>query len=290
VFVRENLFTLPVRKKRAMSGLENRLAVNGGETVCSQRHSAVSGYALRSRSDSRSSKTGVNPIDGASRGTVIIADKDNYSRRDLRVALAEIGFDVGEASTKDEIARRLRMIEYDAVLLNMNLGIETIRFIRADHSRMPVFAYAKAANDSVQLKAFDAGADDFIVMPFKLSLLDARVRSSIRRYHATEVPVDRTLTVGDVILDPIRRKVERKGAVLHLRPQEFRLLHFLMENAGKSLTHEAIFKALWEEEQCANRARLRVVIRDLRKKLEPNPAKPRYLLTDSHVGYRFGPE
>ena len=68
------------------------------------------------------------------------------------------------------------------------------------------------------------------------------------------------------------------------------MLHFLMENAGKPLTHEAIFKALWGEEQGANRARLRVVVCDLRKKPEPNPAKPRYLLTDSHVGYRFGPK
>ena len=255
----------------------------------SQRNSAESSYdALRSRSDSRPSATGVNPIDGASRGTVLIADKNNYSRRDLRVALTEIGFDVGEASTTDEIARRLRMVEYDAVLLNVNLGIDAVRFIRADYSRMPVFAYAMAANDSVQLNALDAGADDFIVMPFKLSLLDARVRSSIRRYHATEVPVDRTLAVGDVILDPVRRKVERKGALVRLTPQEFKMLQFLMENAGKPLTHEAIFKALWGEEQGANRARLRVVIRDLRKKLEPNPAKPRYLLTDSHVGYRFG--
>jgi two-component system KDP operon response regulator KdpE len=82
-------------------------------------------------------------------------------------------------------------------------------------------------------------------MPFKLSLLDARVRSSIRRYHAMEVPVDRTLAVGDVVLDPIRRKVERKGTLVHLRPQEFRMLHFLMENAGKPLTHEAIFRVLW---------------------------------------------
>jgi two-component system KDP operon response regulator KdpE len=217
----------------------------------SQRHSAgSSSYVLRSRSESRSSVTAVNPIDGASRGTVLIADKNNYSRRDLRAALTEIGFDVGEASTTDEIARRLRMIEYDAVLLNINLEIEAIRFIRAEYSRMPVFAYAKATNDSVQLNAFEAGADDFIVMPFKLSLLDARVRSSIRRYHATEVPVDRTLVVGDVVLDPIRRKVERKGALIHLRPQEFRMLHFLMENAGKPLTHEAIFKALWGEGRC----------------------------------------
>jgi two-component system KDP operon response regulator KdpE len=260
--------------------------------VRSQRNSAdPSSSALRSRSDSRfSAATGVNPIDGASRGTVLIADKNNHSRRDLRVALTEIGFDVGEASTADEIARRLRMIEYDAVLLNTNLGIEAIRSIRADYSRMPVFAYAKAANDGVQLDAFDAGADDFIGMPFKLSLLDARVRSSIRRYHATERTVDRTLAVADVTLDPIRRRVERKGALVHLRPQEFRLLHLLMENAGKPLTHETIFKALWEQEQGTNRGRLRVAIRDLRKKLEPNPANPRYLLTDSHFGYRFGPK
>ena len=260
----------------------------------SQRNSAeTSYYALRPRSDSTFSATRANPVDGAPRGTVLIADKNNYSRRDLRVALSEIGFDVGEASTTDEIARRLRMIEYDAVLLNITLGIEAVRLIRADYSRMPVLAYATdatAANDSAQLNAFDAGADDFVVMPFKLSLLDARVRSSIRRYHATEVPVDRTLTVGDVILDPIRRKVERKGALIRLTPQEFRMLHFLMENAGKPLTHEVICRALWGGEQGANRARLRVVIRDLRKKLEPNPAKPRYLLTDSHVGYRFGQE
>lgn len=82
----------------------------------------------------------------------------------------------------DEITRRLRMIEYDSVLVNINLGIEAIRCIRANYSRIPVFAFAKAASDDVQLNAFDAGADDFIVKPFELPLLAARVRSSIRRY------------------------------------------------------------------------------------------------------------
>jgi two-component system KDP operon response regulator KdpE len=232
----------------------------------------------------------VNPSETACNGTVLIADKDGDSRRTLRVTLTKLGFDVGEATTRDEITRRLRMVEYDSVLLNINLGIEAIRCIRADYSRLPIFVFAKTTNDGVQLAAFDAGADDFIVLPVKPPLLAARVRSSIRRYHATEVPVDRTLGAGDVTLDPIRMRVEKKGALVHLRPQEFRMLQFLMENAGKVLTHDAIFNALWGAEGGRDRAKLRVLIRELRKKLEPNPARPRYLLTDSHVGYRFEPK
>ena len=88
------------------------------------------------------------------------------------------------------------MVEYDSVLLNINLGLEAIHCIRAHSSRIPIFAFAKNANDGVQLSAFDAGADDFIVMPSKVALLAARIRSSIRRFHAVEVPFDRTLAVG----------------------------------------------------------------------------------------------
>lgn len=259
--------------------------------MSSQRHSAVSAtYLFSLGSDSRSGMTGANPIDDVSRRTVLIADKDNHSLRDLRVALTQIGFDVGEASTMDEITRRLRMIEYDSVLVNINLGIEAIRCIRANYSRIPILAFAKTANDDVQLSAFDTGADDFIVKPFKLLLSAARLRSSIRRYHAIELPVDRTLTVKDVTLDPIRRKVEKKGTLVHLRPKEFRMLQFLMENAGKPVSHEAILKALWGEKRGGNRALLRVLVRELRKKLETNPTKPRYLLADSHIGYRFDPK
>jgi two-component system KDP operon response regulator KdpE len=222
--------------------------------VCAQQHAAVSArYAFRSGRKSRSGTTGVNPIEVASHGTVLIADKDIHSRRSLLKVLTEMGFDVGEASTTDEITRRLRMVDYDSVLLNINLEIDAIRSVRAQSSRMPVFALANTTNDSVQLSAFDAGADDFIVMPFKPSLFAARVRSSIRRYHAREVPVDRTLSIGDVTLDPIRRRVERKGTVIHLRPQEFRMLHLLMENTEKPLTHEAIFKALWGSDRGVNR-------------------------------------
>jgi two-component system KDP operon response regulator KdpE len=259
--------------------------------VCSQQHSAVTvRRALRSRYKSRLGSTGVNPIEGASHGTVLIADKDSYSRRNTRITLTEMGFDVGEASTTDEITRRLRMVDYDSVLLNINLGIEAIRCIRAHSSRIPIFALAKTTNDGVQVSAFDAGADDFIVMPFKVALLTARIRSSIRRFHAIEVPVDRTLAIGEVTLDPIRRRVERKGTPIDLRLQEFTMLQLLMENAGKPLTYGTIFKSLWGEERGVNRAKLRVLIRDLRKKLEPNRAKPRYLLTDRQVGYRFEPK
>ena len=212
-----------------------------GVKVSSQRHSAVSAtYLFSLGSDSRSGMTGANPIDDVSRRTVLIADKDNHSLRDLRVALTQIGFDVGEASTMDEITRRLRMIEYDSVLVNINLGIEAIRCIRANYSRIPILAFAKTANDDVQLSAFDTGADDFIVKAFKLLLLAARLRSSIRRYHAIELPVDRTLTVKDVTLDPIRRKVEKKGTLVHLRPKEVRMLQFLngeCRKTGESRSH-----------------------------------------------------
>lgn len=220
-------------------------------------------------------------------GTLLIADQDGPSRRQLRTTLASFGFDIGEASSKEDIAKRLRMIEYDSVLLNLNLGIEAIHCVRAQFSRIPVFVLADQASDAMQIKAFDAGADDVIMAPTKTSLLTARIRSGIRRFHAVDVVPDRILTIGDITLDPIRRRVEKRGVLVNLRPQEFSMLKILMEDAGKPLTHSEIFHSLWGTDSRGNRAKLRVLIRDLRKKLEPNPSKPRQILTESRVGYRF---
>jgi two-component system, OmpR family, KDP operon response regulator KdpE len=220
-------------------------------------------------------------------GNVLIADQDGPSRRHLRTTLSNYGFDVGEASSLEEIAKRLRLIEYDSVLLNINLGIEAIYCVRAQYSRIPVFVFADQASDAMQIKAFDAGADDVIIAPGKTPLLMARLRSGIRRFHAVDVVPDRITTGGDITLDPIRRRVEKRGILVNLRPQEFCMLKLLMENAGKVLTHSEIFHSMWGTETGGNRARLRVHIRELRKKLEPNPSKPRYILTDNRVGYRF---
>ena len=110
-------------------------------------------------------------------GTLLIADPDGPSRRQLRTTLASFGFDIGEATSKEEIAKRLRMVEYDSVLLNLNLGIEAIHCVRAQFSRIPVFVLADQASDATQIKAFDAGADDVIIIPTKMSLLMARIRS-----------------------------------------------------------------------------------------------------------------
>jgi len=140
-------------------------------------------------------------------------------------------------------------------------------------------------DDKVQ--ALESGADDYITKPFQMRELTARIRSAVRRFRAPLVPAGDILAVGSIMLDPGRRRVEKAGASIRLTPREFSAVHFLMENAGKPLTYRTLLVHLWGAESGGSRESLRVLISNLRAKLEDDPGKPEYLLTDSYIGYRF---
>jgi two-component system KDP operon response regulator KdpE len=135
--------------------------------------------------------------------------------------------------------------------------------------------------------ALDAGADDYITKPFNIRELAARIRAAVRRSSASQADPDAVIRIGSVELDPPRRLVRKGGGPIHLTPKEFDLLHFLMARAGLPITHVRLLHAVWGPEYGGELEYLRTFVRQLRKKLEDDPAEPSYLLTDSHIGYRF---
>jgi two-component system KDP operon response regulator KdpE len=138
-----------------------------------------------------------------------------------------------------------------------------------------------------KVAALDAGADDYVTKPFNIRELAARIRAAVRRSSASQADADAVIRIGNIELDPARRLVRKGVELVHLTPKEFDLLHYLMAHAGLPITHVRLLRAIWGPEYGGELEYLRTFVRQLRKKLEDDPAEPAYLLTDSHVGYRF---
>ena len=226
-----------------------------------------------------------------SHGKVLIVDDESSIRRALRGALQTMGFDVGDASTGEAALQLVREAPYDVVLLDINMpgigGIQTCRAIRQSLPRLAILMLTVRDGEEDKVTALDAGADDYITKPFNIRELAARVRAAVRRSSTGSSDPDTIIQIGDIELDPARRLVRKAGARVHLTPKEFDLLHFLMAHAGLPVTHVRLLHAVWGPEYGGELEYLRTFVRQLRKKLEGDPAEPEYLLTDSHVGYRF---
>jgi two-component system KDP operon response regulator KdpE len=222
---------------------------------------------------------------------VLIVEDDAALRRTLRTTLDALGFDIGEASNGEEALMRLRMVDYEAVLLDINMpgvgGMEICSRVRRLFTRLPILMLTVRDSEDDKVEALEAGADDYITKPFQIRELAARIRSAVRRFRAPQAPAEMPILIGGVLLDPVRRKVEHDGSEVRLTPREFDALHYLMEHAGRPVTHARLLAALRGAGSGDDRDYLRVLIGQLRKKLEDIPAKPTYILTDSHVGYRF---
>jgi two-component system KDP operon response regulator KdpE len=226
-----------------------------------------------------------------SQGRLLIVEDDSALRRSLRTTLDVLGFDVGEASNGEDGLVRLRMVDYEAVLLDINMpgigGIETCRRIRRSYTRIPILMLTVRDSEDDKVEALEAGADDYVTKPFQTRELTARIRSAVRRFRAPETPAQMSIINGAIVLDPVRRRVERSGLEVHLTPREFDALQFLMMHAGRPVTHARLIAALRGPGFGNERAYLRVLIGQLRKKLEDDAADPKYILTDSYIGYRF---
>ena len=226
-----------------------------------------------------------------SQGRLLIVEDDSALRRSLRTTLDVLGFDVGEASNGEDGLVRLRMVDYEAVLLDINMpgmgGIETCRRIRRIHTKMPILMLTVRDGEDDKVEALEAGADDYVTKPFQTRELTARIRAAIRRFRAPETPAEMPITNGAIMLDPVRRRVERDGIEVHLTPREFDAVHLLMTHAGRPITYARLLCALRGSGFGNERAYLRVLIGQIRKKLEDDAANPIYILTDSYVGYRF---
>jgi two-component system KDP operon response regulator KdpE len=226
-----------------------------------------------------------------SQGRLLIVEDDSALRRSLRTTLDVLGFDVGEASNGEDGLVRLRMVDYEAVLLDINMpgigGIETCRRIRRSYTRLPILMLTVRDSEDDKVEALEAGADDYVTKPFQTRELTARIRSAVRRFRAPETPAQMSIINGAIVLDPVKRRVERSGLEVHMTPREFDALQFLMMHAGRPVTHARLIAALRGPGFGNERAYLRVLIGQLRKKLEDDASDPKYILTDSYIGYRF---
>jgi two-component system KDP operon response regulator KdpE len=222
---------------------------------------------------------------------VLIVAQDASLRFSLRKTLEVFQFDWGEASNGEGALTRLRMVDYEAVLLDFSTpglsGIATCRQVRSAHPRLPVLVLSDCDCLDNKVAALEAGADDYVIKPFSVRELIARLRSAIRRFRAPVAGIIERFVVGEIVLDFARRRVEKSGIEIALTPIEFRTLHMLMAQAGIPISHGDLLTALWEQESSAHREHLRVVISALRKKIEDNPSHPTYLITHNHFGYCF---
>src|ERR1039457_5734822 len=226
-----------------------------------------------------------------SHGRVLIVDDESAIRRALHNTLHGMGFEVDDAASGAAAEDLVRDAEYDAVLMDINMpgmgGIQACRELRKSLPHLGILMLTVRDREEDKVTALDAGADDYITKPFNIRELAARIRAAVRRSSASHVDPDAVIRIGDIELDPARRLVHKPGEPVHLTPKEFDLLRFLMAHAGLPITHLRLLHAVWGPEYGGELDYLRTFVRQLRKKLEDDPAEPLYLLTDSHVGYRF---
>jgi two-component system KDP operon response regulator KdpE len=223
-------------------------------------------------------------------GTVLIVDDERSIRLSLRTILSGLGFMIIEAARGEEALALVHTAQFDAVLLDINMpgmgGVEVCRMMRKNSARLPIIMLTVQGSEDRKVEALDAGADDYITKPFQLRELIARLHAAVRRSKISEGG-DKTILIGDVRLDPERHLVQKKGRAVHLTPKQFELLHFLMANAGRPVPHSKLLRSVWGLEYGNELEYLRTFIRQIRVKIEDDPANPKYLITDSHIGYRF---
>jgi len=225
------------------------------------------------------------------KSSVLVVDDEPSLRRTLQTSLSVSGFAVEEARNGEEAVRTVQRHPFDLVLLDVNMpgmgGIDACRRIRemSPHAGIVMVTVRDLEDDKV--RALEAGADDYVTKPFRLRELTARIRAVLRRTQPQKGPKSEVLQAGNVKIDFQKRLLWKGEEQVHLSPIEFDLLALMMKNAGAPLTHVKLLRSIWGLEYSNELEYLRVYISALRKKIENNPAKPEYILTEPSVGYRF---
>ena len=225
---------------------------------------------------------------------VLVIDDEPGIRRVVKDALRPDVSIVLEARSGDEALAIAAAERPDLIVLDLGLpdmdGIEVCRRLRAWTSA-PILVLSARDSEDEKTALLDAGADDYVTKPFGPAELRARVRAQLRRAGMPRVPGgDEPLHVGDLTIDIARRTVTRAGSTVHLTPTEWGLLVALVKSAGKTITHHQLFRAVWGAAHGDAQQYLRVYVAHLRRKIEPDPYEPRYIVTEPGVGYRFEPE
>ena len=219
---------------------------------------------------------------------VLIVDDEAPIRRMLKISLDGHDFEIDEAVTGKGAIQRAAIFKPDIVLLDLGLpdvdGKDVIKRIR-DWSTVPIIILTARDQEAEKIEALDAGADDYVTKPFSMGELLARMRVAIRRsVHTDNSPI---IICGDLTIDVSHRRVTRAEEEVKLTPTEYELLKTLATHMGKVLTHKQLLKIVWGNVYQNDTQYLRVYINQLRRKVEENPTQPRYIITESGVGYRM---
>ena len=222
---------------------------------------------------------------------ILVVDDEPQLTRVLRRSLMAKGYDVRVAGDGEFALQTFHDWPPDLVITDLAMpnlgGLELCRRLRAT-SDVPIIVLSVRGEEQIKVQALDAGADDYVTKPFGMDELSARIRAALRRQPATDSR-SQMLEVGDFRIDLEAHTITQSGKEIHLTPKEFDLIVHLVRNAGKVLTHRALLGAVWGGDYTEQNEYLRVFIGQLRKKIEPDPSEPRYILTEPWIGYRFNP-
>jgi len=219
---------------------------------------------------------------------VLIIDDEPPIRKLLKVSLSAHGYEVHEAISGAEGVAQAAIVKPDLIILDLGLpdldGKAVVRRLR-EWSDIPVLILTVRDQEKEKIDALDAGADDYITKPFSVGELLARMRVSLRRAaHAGDEPI---IVCGNLSIDLAQRRVLVENQEIKLTPTEYEIMKILAQNSGKVLTHRQLLKAVWGETYSDDTHYIRVYIGQLRRKIEPNPTQPHYIITESGVGYRL---
>lgn len=227
-------------------------------------------------------------MSGAGPARILVVDDEPAILRFLRAGLSSHGYLVAEVDTGRAALDALRQHRVDMVVLDLGLpdmdGLDVIRTVREDRNMVPIIVLSSRDDEAAKVAALDLGADDYVTKPFGIEELLARLRAAQRHklQQEGEKPVFRT---GDLTMDLVRRIVTVRGKEVKFSPREYELLRILVAHAGKVLTHNMILKAVWGPGTDVQY--LRIYIRALRQKIEADPERPEYIVTETGVGYRL---
>ena len=228
-----------------------------------------------------------------SAGRILVIDDEPQIRRVMRAALSATGYEVSDARSGEEAVEKLGDERFDLILLDVNLpgmsGMDACRVIRRETlvPDVPIIMLTVRNAEKDIVEALDAGADDYVVKPFGTPELLARIRAALRRAPLPQDSAPQRISLKDVEVDFLSRQVTVRGRNVRLTPKEFDLLRYLATHPNKVIGHRELLQAVWGPDYGDEVEYLRVFVNQLRKKIEPQPAKPRYLLTEPWVGYRL---
>ena len=224
-------------------------------------------------------------------GRVLVVDDEPEIRRALRTGLGYHDFDVRAVETGAEAITQAAAWRPDVVLLDLGLpgidGFEVLAQLRQRGNRAAVIVVSVMPDETDKVRALDLGADDYVVKPFGMQELSARIRAVLRRQTAAAVDGEPVVRAGDLELDLARREVKVGNRLIHLTPTEYELLRYLAVHAGKPVTHSTLLRQVWGEHAVGDTYNTRYVVAQIRKKLEDDASEPRYIANEPGVGYRL---